>query len=305
MTKAIQADLDDILFEPREKKYGAYFIRKRNHYYLLAAFLIVSFVFSSTTVGTFLLGKLKGNFEEDIERHVVIDGSALPPPPEEKKELPPPPPPKKEDTPPPPEKVIASKPPEPKEIPENQEDTPPPPIDSTLNHKLGKENIKGETKAANEGLPTGTGEPKPAEMAKDTDKDGIFDDEDECPQEKGERKYKGCPPPPPAPKTTPEPKSTDWIVVQEQPKPINMSDIRKAIGYPSVARDAGIEGELLFRILVDEQGNYVRHLVSKSAHPLLQMEVEKRIKDLHFTPAIQAGKPIKFWVNIPFKFYLK
>jgi periplasmic protein TonB len=84
-----------------------------------------------------------------------------------------------------------------------------------------------------------------------------------------------------------------------------MDDVKKAIGYPPVAKEAGIEGQVMLRILVDEQGNYIRHIISKAAHPLLQAEVEKHARELHFTPAIQGGKPIKFWVNIPFNFKLQ
>lgn len=304
MVNVIKADLDDILFEPREKKYGAYFIRKRNHHYLVAAFLVVSVFFATATIGPFLWEKLTENLIDNAETHIVMDMSTALPPPPEKKELPPPPPPPEEDMPPPPEKVIGCKFPEPKELPEEKEDAPPPPIDSSRNNKLGKENIQGEQKMTNETSPSGTGEPKPTEVAKDTDNDGIFDDEDDCPLEKGERKYKGCPPPPPPPpKKIEEPDYHAFVIVQEQPRPINMDEIRKKIGYPIVLRD-GIEGVVMFRILVDENGNYVRHIVSKSAHPLLQAEVEKYVKELHFTPAIQAGKPIKFWVNIPFTFKL-
>lgn len=92
---------------------------------------------------------------------------------------------------------------------------------------------------------------------------------------------------------------------QELPKPINMGEVRKAIGYPPVAREANIQGQVMLRILVDEKGNYMRHIVSKAAHPLLQLEVEKHVHELRFTPNLQNGKPIKCWVNIPFNFKLE
>ena len=94
----------------------------------------------------------------------------------------------------------------------------------------------------------------------------------------------------------------EFVFVEEQPKPINMAEISKAIGYPQAAKDAGIMGNVVIRVLVNEKGAYVRHKVINSVHPLLDKAVEKQLAKLQFTPAIQGGKPIKFWVNIPFRF---
>ena len=76
------------------------------------------------------------------------------------------------------------------------------------------------------------------------------------------------------------------------------------IGYPQIARDAGIEGRVIIRVLVDEHGNYVRHRVISSVHPMLTKACAEHLAELQFTPAIQGGRPIKFWVNIPFMFTL-
>ncbi|MEL6592497.1 MAG: energy transducer TonB, partial [Bacteroidota bacterium] len=76
------------------------------------------------------------------------------------------------------------------------------------------------------------------------------------------------------------------------------------IGYPQIARDAGIEGNVVVRVLVDKRGNYDKHKIITQVHPILTKAVEEHISKLQFTPAIQGGKPIKFWVNIPFNFKL-
>ncbi|MEL7340987.1 MAG: energy transducer TonB, partial [Bacteroidota bacterium] len=76
------------------------------------------------------------------------------------------------------------------------------------------------------------------------------------------------------------------------------------IGYPQIARDAGIEGNVVVRVLVDKRGNYDKHKIITQVHPILTKAVEEHIAKLQFTPAIQGGKPIKFWVNIPFNFKL-
>lgn len=88
------------------------------------------------------------------------------------------------------------------------------------------------------------------------------------------------------------------------PKPSNLPEIKQAIGYPQIARDAGIEGSVIARILVGTSGEYVRHEVVKSDHAILTWGVENHISKLAFEPAMKDGKAITFWVNIPFNFKL-
>ncbi|RMG57162.1 MAG: energy transducer TonB, partial [Bacteroidetes bacterium] len=100
------------------------------------------------------------------------------------------------------------------------------------------------------------------------------------------------------------PSIDEFIFAEEEPQPINMDDIKKLIGYPQIARDAGIEGSVVVRVLVDKKGNYARHRIINQVHPVLAKAVEEHVNKLRFTPAIQGGKPIQFWVNIPFNFKL-
>jgi periplasmic protein TonB len=94
----------------------------------------------------------------------------------------------------------------------------------------------------------------------------------------------------------------DFRVVEEAPIPVNLADLRKLIGYPQLALNARIEGTVLLRVLVGLDGSYQRHLVVRTDHPILTQAVEQHIDRLTFTPAIQGGKPVYFWVNIPFVF---
>ena len=101
-----------------------------------------------------------------------------------------------------------------------------------------------------------------------------------------------------------EPDMNTFIPVEVEPKPLNMQDIQMAIGYPKVASDAGIEGTVIVRILIDTKGNYVRHVVLNEAHPALEEAVVTKIPDLTFEPAQNEGKPVNFWINLPFAFKL-
>jgi len=83
-----------------------------------------------------------------------------------------------------------------------------------------------------------------------------------------------------------------------------LGEIRSKIGYPQVARDAGVEGNVVVRILVDQEGSYARHIVLNNVHPTLQKAVEAEISNIRFSPAVNQGKKVPFWVNIPFAFRL-
>jgi protein TonB len=199
---------------------------------------------------------------------ISINMEELPPPPPIDKELPPPPPPPPPQTPPPQLQTVAFQIPEPAPDPEVDKDE----TIKEMEELKDAPNIGLEDKeGAEEGFFTGeidaTGPPEV-----------IVDN---------------------IPKI-----DCGFIIEDEVPRPINMDAIRKLIGYPAMARDAGIQGQVVVRVLVDKKGNYSQHKVMNQVHPLLVQAVEAHIAKLRFTPAIQDGKPIQFWVNIPFKFAL-
>ncbi|MEM6261832.1 MAG: TonB family protein [Bacteroidota bacterium] len=268
MSQIIKADLDEMVFEERERRYGAYFLRKRYIKHLAIGVAAVCLLFTAmATVPSLDFGPK----EEAIKRKKIvteINLADLPESLEEEKpeeEPPPPPPPPK----PPQLKQIAFKIPEPAPEEEVDPDEEVIEMDSLKEAPaIGLENIDGALEGVFDGEIDGEGEP---DIIAETD---------------------------------PEPNINDFIFDAEEPKPVNMDDIRKLIGYPDIAKDAGIEGSVVVRVLVDKYGNYKKHKVIKKVHPVLAKACEKHVSKLKFTPAIQGGKPIPFWVNIPFKFKL-
>jgi len=89
--------------------------------------------------------------------------------------------------------------------------------------------------------------------------------------------------------------------IDARPVPLNIQEIIRHISFPNIIGCYGRKA--LIRVLVDKEGNYVRHL-SLSGHQLLLEAIEPLLSKLKFVPAIQAGHPIKAWVNIPFVFKL-
>lgn len=96
----------------------------------------------------------------------------------------------------------------------------------------------------------------------------------------------------------------DFVFPDVEPRPLNMGEVQKLIGYPDEARQKRIQGTVVLRVLVGESGNYIEHVVIQDSPPTLVNGVEKHIAKLKFSPATLNGENIKFWVNIPFAFKL-
>jgi TonB family protein len=116
-------------------------------------------------------------------------------------------------------------------------------------------------------------------------------------------------PPPPLPKDeeiqdpgTQPPSIHEFVLVEREPAPINLDEVKRMIGYPAAAREAQIEGKVIVRILIDEQGNYLQNSVLIDPHPLLTKAVVAYVPKIKFSPAIQDGHPVKFWITLPFDF---
>ncbi|MEM6800331.1 MAG: TonB family protein [Bacteroidota bacterium] len=95
-----------------------------------------------------------------------------------------------------------------------------------------------------------------------------------------------------------------WDFGSREPEPYNIHNVKMMIGYPQIARDQGIQGTVLRRVLVSKDGTYIKHKLMNSSLKYLTEAVERHIDKLKFTPAVQDFKPIEFWVNIPFNFKL-
>jgi protein TonB len=271
MSRVDRADLTDIVFEDRYKDYGAYDLRKRYIPHLFTSTGIVLVLFLVLYFAPQV--SFSGNKEEEdkVKKTGTITLADLPPPPPvEEDEAPPPPPPPK---PPPPKlKQIAFKIPEPK------------PKDQIVEEERIEENKMLDTVKAVISTINQEGEETDVFNAIPTEGEGG----DGPPEVIAEE----------------EPDVDAFVFVSEEPQPLNMDDIVAIIGYPDVARDANIQGQVVVRVLVDEKGKYRRHKMVKRVHPILAEAVENNLHKLKFSPAIQGNRPIKFWVNIPFRFKL-
>jgi protein TonB len=91
--------------------------------------------------------------------------------------------------------------------------------------------------------------------------------------------------------------------VEMAPEAVNLAQVRALINYPLIARDAGIEGRVSVKVLVNEEGRVIK-IGSITGPEVFHDEVREKIMLLEFTPGLQNGKTVKVWVTVPFNFRL-
>jgi protein TonB len=140
----------DIVFEGRNKTYGAYELRKSNRKTTIKALIIGAVFFSFAVAAPLIINLLPEGEEQEIDRDIKITAIKLPPKKEEPiKNLPPPPP--------PPPKVDQVKFVKPVVAKAEEVTEEPPKIVEIKDKKLGAVTIKGDPDAVLTVEPVGTG----------------------------------------------------------------------------------------------------------------------------------------------------
>ena len=105
-------------------------------------------------------------------------------------------------------------------------------------------------------------------------------------------------PPPPPPKSD---KLSKFFAFDEPPVLIK----KVAPRYPELARQAGIEGAVTLRVLVNEKGKVVSVVVLHSdVTPAMDNAAIAAVRQFRFKPARQRMKPVKAFMAIPLVFRL-
>lgn len=97
------------------------------------------------------------------------------------------------------------------------------------------------------------------------------------------------------------PSPDEFVPVEEQPVLVEM----KPPDYPSLAREAGIEGTVIVRVLVGKDGKVKDAILGKGVNAVLDEAALAAARHYVFKPAIQNKNPVAVWVAIPFRFSLK
>ncbi len=113
-------------------------------------------------------------------------------------------------------------------------------------------------------------------------------------------------PVPPPPPPTPEPTDPEIFEVAEiQPELIGgLEGLQSRVVYPSIAIQAGVEGQVVIQFVVDERGNVVDPVVLRSPNDLLSGAALKAVRESRFNPGQQRGRPVKVRFAVPVTFTL-
>ena len=100
-----------------------------------------------------------------------------------------------------------------------------------------------------------------------------------------------------------KPSSGESDYVQPKPKG-GFAAIQRNLIYPEEARRDSIQGEVIVRVLVTEEGNVEKTTILKSLQPDCDEAAIRAIEKTEWEPAEQKGKPVKTWFPIPVIFKL-
>lgn len=135
--KILSADILDLIFEDRNKDYGAYDLRKTYNKRIIMALVITVSVALLALLGSILASQLKSNKDSEVDiKELTLQDIKQ----EEKQPEPPPPPPPK---PPEPPKIEMAKFTPPKIVEDEKVEEPPPPQEKLEETKISTENVEG------------------------------------------------------------------------------------------------------------------------------------------------------------------
>jgi len=93
--------------------------------------------------------------------------------------------------------------------------------------------------------------------------------------------------------------------LDKYPEPIGgIEAMIKNVVYPVSAKEAGVEGKVFVKAIIDEQGNVTETSILKSVNEDCDKAAMDAIKQTKFTPGIKDNKPVKTEVIIPVMFKL-
>lgn len=95
------------------------------------------------------------------------------------------------------------------------------------------------------------------------------------------------------------PSPDDYVAFEKEPELVSIRDP----DYPDLAREAGVEGTVLIRVLVGEDG-FVKDQIIVQSVPMLDDAAAGAAQTAVFKPALQKDKPVAVWMVIPIEFRL-
>ncbi|WP_266203218.1 energy transducer TonB [Pontibacter kalidii] len=273
-SKLAKASLDDIVFEGRNRAYGAYLLRRLYNKHITVAAIVAIILFFLFISIPLISDLIKGDqAEEQVVERIVTEVDLAPPPPLDEA-TPPPPPPPPPDLPPPPPPVRATvkyTPPVVKRDEEVQEEEEIPDVEVLEEVDAGIETVEGDPNA-----PMDLGEI-----------DGTSDVVAEVVEEK------------------------PYTYVEQMPTfPGGDGEMMKYLGknirYPAAAQRAGVEGLVVLSFVVSNTGEISDIQVVKALGAGTDEEAVRVVKSMpKWTPGKQNGRAVPVRYTLPVRFTIK
>jgi protein TonB len=96
------------------------------------------------------------------------------------------------------------------------------------------------------------------------------------------------------------PSPDEYVAFEKEPELVSM----KEPAYPDIAREAGVEGTVMIRVLVGEDG-FVKDMMIVQSVQMLDDAAVNAAQTAVFKPALQKDKPVAVWMVIPIEFSLR
>ncbi len=272
-TGGLNKSMDDLVFEGRNKAYGAFQLRRLYDRHMTRAMIIGIIFFLLAISSPQIIGMIKGFLPETQDELVMKEVTLAEPPPIDPKKPPPPPPPKVD--PPPIKDQIKFVPPVVKKDEEVQEEEPPPPTIEEIKDK------------------------EIATVTKEGEEDGV----DESLVE---------PEAPPAPAVIEEPKEEEpFTYVEQMPSFPDGTEamykyIYDKIKYPAIARENGISGQVIVQFVVSKEGDIQKAKVVRGLGGGLSEEALRVVNGMpRWKPGKHNGRAVPVTFTLPIKFVLQ
>jgi len=277
--RILKSDMLDLIFEGRNKSYGAYYLRRQYPKYLARA-LMVAILVAALFIGyAYLNTRLK---KADELTDVKVDLANIPPPPPMDETKPPPPPPP---TPPPPPQRASVQYVPPKVTKDElvKEKVELATVEDLKEKDPGTKTVKGDPNAKVE-ISTNT---DPGLVESDSRKEAIV-----APKKEDENKV--------------------FKVVEQNPEfpggdAQMRAFLRDNIKYPAAARENGLQGKVYIQFVVERDGSISAvRIVKDPVGGGAGAEAQRVVKMMpHWKPGKQNGKPVRVQYTLPVNFQLQ
>lgn len=89
----------------------------------------------------------------------------------------------------------------------------------------------------------------------------------------------------------------EYLAVDKEPIPMEISEFKRCLGFPVLYRDAGISARYAFKLLIDEEGSVLRIVGLRGYEPWL-LSLEECVNQLRWVPAEKNGQTVMCWATL-------